>query len=285
MSEENVTNDLFYSEAYDYMYVPFRFSQRVVGHVILNFLNDNHFFMPPLYLVIEGSPGQGKTLQTIAACNKRRIAVKYVSASRLSGQKEGDSRKALEEIYKEAVELVSRKTYTCILIDDFHMGNAAVDDKTNHTINSNLLIGYMMNLAESINKCRIPIILTGNDFSNVYPALIRNGRADIFLWEPTHQEKFAIIRTLYEPVLRETSEKNLHNFFRKYSNENIAFFSQLINDWRRSYIDEIIINFDVVTEENLQRMSDEIHQKLPKITIQELNDLAIKRLNERRRSG
>ena len=87
MSEENVTNDLFYSEAYDYMYVPFRFSQRVVGHVILNFLNDNHFFMPPLYLVIEGSPGQGKTLQTIAACNKRRIAVKYVSASRLSGQK------------------------------------------------------------------------------------------------------------------------------------------------------------------------------------------------------
>ena len=65
----------------------------------------------------------------------------------------------------------------------------------------------------------------------------------------------------------------------------MAFFSQLINDWRRSYIDEIIINFDVATEENLQRMSDEIHQKLPKITIQELNDLAIKRLNERRRSG
>lgn len=282
MNNENVTNNLFYSKDYDRMYVPLRFAQRVTGHVILNFLNDNHFFTPPLYLAIEGSPGQGKTLQTIAACNKKKIAVKYVSASLLSGQREGDSREALERVYNEALELVSQKTYTCILIDDFHMGNAAVDDKTNRTINSGLLIGYMMNLAESINEYRIPIILTGNDFSNVYPALIRNGRADIFLWEPTNREKFQIIKALYEPILQEKEIKKLYTFFRKYSNENIAFFSQLINDWRRFYINEIITKLEVVSEESLKAVSTEISHNLPKVTIQELNELALQRSRERK---
>lgn len=73
MTNECAAENLVYSKAYDNMFIPERFMRRVTDHIILNYLEDNHFFQPPLYLVIEGSPGQGKTMQTIAACNKKEL--------------------------------------------------------------------------------------------------------------------------------------------------------------------------------------------------------------------
>ena len=36
---------------------------------------------------------------------------------------------------------------------------------------------------------RVPIIVTGNDFSTLYAPLLRDGRMDKFLWEPTAEDK------------------------------------------------------------------------------------------------
>lgn len=276
--------DLLFSNAYDNIFIPQRFSQRVTDHVILNYLEDNHFFQPPLYLAIEGTPGQGKTMQVIAACNKKKIAVKYISASELSGKKEAESRDVLKRIYSEALTLFQSGIYVCILIDDFHMGIAITDEKINKTINSNLLIGYMMNLAQSSFKQKIPIILTGNDFSQVYPALIRDGRADMFFWEPTHDEKFGIIKSIYKPILQNDDLENLQNFYTKYQSHNIAFFVQLINDFRRRLLSDEISKIDAISSTVLQELSLNIKNRFNKITLSQLNEFAESREKDRERS-
>lgn len=276
--------NLLYSNAYDNVFIPQRFSQRVTDHVILNYLEDNHFFQPPLYLAIEGTPGQGKTMQVIAACNKKKIAVKYISASELSGKKEAESREVLEQIYSEALTLFYSGVYVCILIDDFHMGIAITDEKINKTINSNLLIGYMMNLAQSSFKQKIPIILTGNDFSKVYPALIRDGRADMFFWEPTHDEKFEIIKSIYNPILQNEDLDNLQKFYTKYKSHNIAFFAQLINDIRRRLLSEEISKMDAISPTALHKLSLNLKMCFSKITLLQLNEFAECRDKDRERS-
>lgn len=63
------------------------------------------------------------------------------------------------------------------------------------TVNNQIVIGTLMNLADNPTKVsigqswresditnRVPIIVTGNDFSTLYAPLIRDGRMDKFYW-------------------------------------------------------------------------------------------------------
>jgi hypothetical protein len=40
---------------------------------------------------------------------------------------------------------------------------------------------------------RVPIIVTGNDFSTLYAPLIRDGRMEKFYWEPSKEEIINIV--------------------------------------------------------------------------------------------
>lgn len=283
MTIDSYERNLIYGTTYDNMFIPQRFMQRVIDHVVLNYLEDNHFFQPPLYLVIEGTSGQGKTIQTIGACNKKKIAVKYISASQLSGKKEAESREVLEQLYDEAVALYNGGIYCCILVDDFHMGNAITDDKVKKTINSNLLIGFMMNLADSEFRQRIPMVLTGNDFSTVYPALVRDGRADVFFWEPTYDEKFETIKTIYSSLLWDTDFKDMKKFYNDYKDYSVAFFKQLINDLRRQRISAEISKIDDISASSLHTLSQKIKQNFGRITLAQLEELAQQRIKAHER--
>ena len=51
---------------------------------------------------------------------------------------------------------------------------------------------------ENVGKVnRVPIFFTGNNFDLLYKPLVRNGRAIRFDWEPTREEKIAIIRSIF----------------------------------------------------------------------------------------
>ena len=63
------------------------------------------------------------------------------------------------------------------------------------TVNNQIVVGTLMNLSdnptgvsigqdwrESDVTKRIPVIVTGNDFSTIYAPLIRDGRMDKFYW-------------------------------------------------------------------------------------------------------
>ena len=112
------------------MMVPKEFKEKVLVHVVSQYMTLNKLFVPPLYLAIEGPAGEGKTSQTIAVLTQYNIEVLYVSASEISGSHEGDSVKILNDVYNYAVQRSKRGYCIAILIDDFHMGTINQDSRT-----------------------------------------------------------------------------------------------------------------------------------------------------------
>ncbi len=282
---EEFKKGLYYGGSFDSITVPKRYADRIVGHVVANYLPDNHYFTPPLYLVIKGDPGEGKTLQALAACNQRGIMVKYMSASELSGEMEAASREAIKSLYEQARHLQEQGYYICILLDDFHLGNSHIHGDSIHTVNAELLVGYMMNLAESSNQHRVPILLTGNDFSNTYDALLRDGRADIFEWAPLREEKLMIARSILQPFVSRYEWQQLDGFIEKYAEKNIAFFAQIKCDLRQEIVYKSLEHIGRINSNSLREISGLIRRDLAKVNVLTLQRLAEARIESRRRGG
>lgn len=282
---EEYTKGLYYGNRFDRIVVPKRYANRIVSHVIANYLPDNQYFTPPLYLAIKGSPGEGKTLQALAACNQRGIMVKYLSASELSGELEAASRDVLKSVYKQAQQLQALGYYICILLDDFHLGNSNIRSDSNHTVNAELLVGYMMNLAEASSQNRIPILLTGNDFSNTYDALLRDGRADIFEWVPTLEEKQSVARSILQPLVSAWESTELDVFIKAYSDRSIAFFAQIKSDLRKRIVYKALERTSRISSESMRFISKSINQNFKQVKVTDLYVLADARIEARRCGG
>lgn len=80
------------------------------------------------------------------------------------------------------------------------------------TVNNQIVVGTLMNLADNPTRVsvgqdwretditnRIPIIVTGNDFSTIYAPLIRDGRMDKFYWYITF---YIIVSFIYIDDIR-----------------------------------------------------------------------------------
>lgn len=63
------------------------------------------------------------------------------------------------------------------------------------TVNNQIVVGTLMNLSDNPTRVsigqdwresdithRVPVIVTGNDFSKIYAPLIRDGRMEKFYW-------------------------------------------------------------------------------------------------------
>lgn len=261
-----------YSQDYKNIFVSQRFEETVACHIIAPYLEGNVYYRPPIYLAIKGSAGEGKTAQAIATCIQKGFYVIYVSASSLSGSHENEAKEKLQRIYNYAINLRA-KTLTAIIIDDFHKGIVNEDDNVKRTINTNVLIGCMMNIAEHNGAVHIPIILTANDLSKIYAPLLRAGRADIFLWEPTLEEKREIVFNILNPFVSEKKEKEFDKFFKKFSNENIAFFAQLRNQWRKQLIKKSIHNITDFNT-NLDKINSFINSCTQKLTYSDITNIA-----------
>ncbi|GFH18354.1 ATPase_AAA_core domain-containing protein [Haematococcus lacustris] len=79
------------------------------------------------------------------------------------------------------------------------------------TVNNQIVVGTLMNLCDHPTSVsvgldwkendvtrRIPIIVTGNDFSRMFAPLIRDGRMDKFYWQPSREDLVNILITMYE---------------------------------------------------------------------------------------
>lgn len=192
----------------------------------------------PLILVIQGSSGNGKTSQSLEICSRLNVIVVSLSASSLSGPLEGDSMDTLINAYVYAATL--KETYkkeVVLLIDDFDTSVASVGDGVQSTINSQLLRSCLMHITENPTRygtLPVPIILTGNNFENMYKPLVRAIRMDFFTFEPSLEEKVQTVSHLYG-----LSPEQIPLLLREFENESIAFFSALRND----YIDDLLLEY------------------------------------------
>lgn len=208
------------------------FRKVVLTHIIANY---NQTLKMPLFLAIHGNPGEGKTFQTLRICREHGIKICYFSGSELSGNYERDSILDIDDNYKRACNFYygDEKMPCVIIIDDFHLSPASTKAGVGTTVNSQLLTGFLMNLCDKARNTpsyRIPIILLGNTFENVYDPLKRDGRMDFYHWKAPRELKEKIILNLFSDCLKRRDLIQLHDFVYTYIDKPISFFSEIKND-------------------------------------------------------
>ena len=136
-----------------------------------------------------------------------------------------------------------------LLINDLDAGAGRVDTSTQYTVNTQLVNGTLMNIADNPTDVqlpgsydtqpihRVPIIVTGNDFSTLYAPLIRDGRMEKFYWEPSREDRIGTVSGIFaEDGLSQTEIEQL---VEKFPSQSVDFFGAL----RSRVYDEQVRNF------------------------------------------
>ncbi|MGI8501786.1 MAG: ribulose bisphosphate carboxylase small subunit [Hassallia sp.] len=230
-------------------YIAPRFIDKLAVHITKNFLNIPGVRVPVI-LGIHGRKGEGKTFQCELVFEKMGIEVTLISGGELESPDAGDPARLIRLRYRETAELIKVRGKMCVLmINDLDAGAGRFDEGTQYTVNTQLVNATLMNIADNPTDvqlpgsydsnplCRVPIIVTGNDFSTLYAPLIRDGRMDKFYWEPDRDDKVGIVGGIFESD--ELSQRDVEKLVDTFIKQSIDFFSAL----RSRIYDEQIRNF------------------------------------------
>ncbi len=190
-------------------YIAPAFLEKLAIHITKNYLNLPNVKVP-LLLGIHGRKGEGKSFQCDLVFEKMGIEVVQMSAGELESPDAGDPARLIRLRYREAGELVKvRGKMAVLVIQDIDAGIGRVDQMTQYTVNTQLVHGTLMNIADTPTNVqlpgsydgsptqRIPIIVTGNDFSTLYAPLVRDGRMEKYYWEPTRDDRIGIVSGIF----------------------------------------------------------------------------------------
>ncbi|AFZ56985.1 ribulose bisphosphate carboxylase small subunit [Anabaena cylindrica FACHB-243] len=230
-------------------YIAPSFLDKLAVHITKNFLH-----LPgvrvPLILGIHGRKGEGKTFQCELAFEKMGIEVTLISGGELESPDAGDPARLIRLRYRETAELIKVRGKMCVLmINDLDAGAGRFDEGTQYTVNTQLVNATLMNIADNPTDVqlpgsydstplhRVPIIVTGNDFSTLYAPLIRDGRMEKFYWEPNRDDKVGIVGGIFAPD--GFSQREIEELVDTFANQAIDFFSSL----RSRIYDQQIRNF------------------------------------------
>lgn len=265
-------------------YISPRFLDKVAVHITKNFL-DLPGVRVPLILGVHGRKGEGKSFQCELVFKHMGIEPVRMSAGELESPDAGDPVRLIRLRYREAAELIKVRGKMCVLlINDLDAGAGRVDKTTQYTVNTQLVNGTLMNIADNPTDVqlpgsyetqpihRVPIIVTGNDFSTLYAPLIRDGRMDKFYWEPTREDRIGIVSGIFEEdgLSPRVVEQLIDNF----PNQSIDFFSALRS---RAY-DEQVREF--IHQVGLEKVSVHLVNN-PGFTLRvQKNDFSLARLIE-----
>jgi ribulose bisphosphate carboxylase small subunit len=230
-------------------YIAPRFLDKLAVHITKNFLKLPGIRVP-IILGIHGRKGEGKSFQCELVFEKMGIEVTHISGGELESPDAGDPARLIRLRYRETAELIKVRGKMCVLmINDLDAGAGRFDEGTQYTVNTQLVNATLMNIADNPTDVqlpgsydstplhRVPIIVTGNDFSTLYAPLIRDGRMDKFYWEPDRDDKVGIVEGIFEPD--GLSRREIEQLVDTFANQSIDFFSAL----RSRIYDEQIRNF------------------------------------------
>jgi len=230
-------------------YISPRFVDKIAVHITKNFL-DLPGVRVPLILGIHGRKGEGKSFQCELVFEKMGIEVTHISGGELESPDAGDPARMIRLRYRETAELIRVRGKMCVLmINDLDAGAGRFDEGTQYTVNTQMVNATLMNIADNPTDVqlpgsydatplhRVPIIVTGNDFSTLYSPLIRDGRMEKFSWEPDRDDKVGIVGGIFaeDRLSRQEVEQLVDTFV----NQSIDFFSAM----RSRIYDEQIRNF------------------------------------------
>lgn len=194
----------------------------------------------PLLLGIHGKSGYGKTYQCEYVLSEIGAKPFLISGGQLESHAAGEPAKIVRKTYLDASRCLEKgeSKVAVVLINDIDTGLGNWGEMVQYTINRQTVFGELMHLVdyptsvEGRTTRRIPIIITGNDFTKLYEPLVRAGRMTAFEWQPTTEEKAKIVSGIYpeisllecENLVKELDREALAN---KLEPLPIAFFSHL----------------------------------------------------------
>ncbi|KAL5573204.1 hypothetical protein UlMin_022801 [Ulmus minor] len=206
---QKVTRSFEYLQG-DYYIAPI-FMDKVVCFMVKNYLAHILNTKVPLILGIWGGKGQGKSFQTELIFQAMGIEPVIMSAGELESERAGEPGKLIRERYRTASQVVQNQgKMSCLMINDLDAGLGRFGN-TQMTVNNQIVVGTLMNLCDNPTRVsigqqwrdsdvtnRVPIIVTGNDFSTIYAPLIRDGRMEKFYWQPNAEDIVNIVHRMYE---------------------------------------------------------------------------------------
>ncbi|CAK9186867.1 unnamed protein product [Ilex paraguariensis] len=206
---QKVTRSFEYLQG-DYYIAPV-FMDKVVCHIVKNCIAHLLNTKVPLILGIWGGKGQGKSFQTELIFQVMGVEPVIMSAGELESERAGEPGKLIRERYRIASQVVQNQgKMSCLMINDIDAGLGRFGN-TQMTVNNQIVVGTLMNLSDNPTRVsigqewresdvtnRIPLIVTGNDFSTIYAPLIRDGRMEKFYWQPNLEDILNIVHRMYE---------------------------------------------------------------------------------------
>ncbi|CAK0780317.1 hypothetical protein CVIRNUC_005010 [Coccomyxa viridis] len=240
-------------------YVSPRFLEAVALHIVKNWLVDNGWLdntiRVPLILGIWGGKGQGKSFQTELTFKKLGIEPIIMSAGELESEWAGAPGRLIRDRYRRAAEVAKvRGKLPCLMINDLDAG-VGIQENVQRTVNNQMVSGTLMNLADNPNRVsvyqvwrdsdlvqRVPIIVTGNDFSTLFAPLVRDGRMTKFYWEPDQADLLSICHQMYKDDGLSTAD--MATVLDTFRGQSLDFFGALrsatYDNQIRSWIKEIV---------------------------------------------
>ncbi|KAJ0610839.1 Ribulose bisphosphate carboxylase/oxygenase activase 1 [Helianthus annuus] len=229
----------------DGFYIAPAFMDKLVVHITKNFMTLPNIKVP-LILGIWGGKGQGKSFQCELVFAKMGINPIMMSAGELESGNAGEPAKLIRQRYREAADMISKGKMCVLFINDLDAGAGRMGGTTQYTVNNQMVNATLMNIADNptnvqlpgmYNKQenpRVPIIVTGNDFSTLYAPLIRDGRMEKFYWAPTREDRIGVCMGIFrtDNVPKEDVVKLVDTF----PGQSIDFFGALR---ARVYDDEV----------------------------------------------
>jgi hypothetical protein len=191
-----------------------------------------------------------------------------VSGGQLDNPVSGQPSAFIRQTYIRASESIrsGEATLAVVLVNDVDTGLGTWGKSEKHTINQINVFGELMHLVDypelvaGNETNRIPIIITGNDFTKLYNPLVRAGRMSAFEWIPSPEEKAEIIQAIYPELTRDECYKLVVELNEQLMGElpeqikflPVAFFSHL----RANLLDEDL--WDEVEKGGLDKTVDSI---------------------------
>ena len=218
-------------------YISPRFLDKLAVHITKNYLE-----LPgvkvPLILGVHGRKGEGKSFQCELVFERMGVLTVHMSAGELESPDAGDPSRLIRLRYREAAELIRvRGRMVVLMINDLDAGAGRFDMRTQYTVNTQMVSGTLMNIADNPTDVqlpgsydstplhRVPIIVTGNDFSTLYAPVIRDGRMEKFYWDPDREDKIGIVGGIFEPD--QLSQSDIEKLVDTFLDQAVDFFSAL----------------------------------------------------------
>jgi hypothetical protein len=175
------------------------------------------------------------------------VYVVPLSGSALAGREERAAVERLESAYRFAAAVGdATECLVALLIDDFDLSVASAFDGVRVTVNTQLLSGIVMNLADDPNRCgqhevrRVPIILTGNNFTALYGPLTRHGRMNFYAWKPSLSERKAMVAAMFKGLMDDDERVALDELVEAYRHQPLSFFAALRDDVANKAIEDLL---------------------------------------------